>query len=180
MRVITGTHRGRRLETPQGDDIRPTADHVKEALFNMIQFEIEGAMVLDLFSGTGQLGIETLSRGARQCVFVDSDRGSFELTKRNLTKVGLLERARVVLLSAQQLLAATKDRFDIAFLDPPYAMEQLDELIAGTAAVMAPGGVIVVESSADRELPQTAGRFFQIRRSRYGKTSITLYRAEEM
>ena len=93
MRVITGTCRGRRLLEPVGRDVRPTADQVKEAMFNIIQFDVEGRKVLDLFAGTGQLGIEALSRGAADCLFVDSARDSVRLVQENLRRCGLARSA---------------------------------------------------------------------------------------
>ena len=95
MRVITGKARGRKLVTLEGDDVRPTTDRVKESLFNIIQFDIEGASVLDLFAGSGQLGIEALSRGAKHCTFVDSSNRSIEVVKQNLKTVGFEKRASV-------------------------------------------------------------------------------------
>ena len=92
MRVISGEYRGRKLQEPAGRDVRPTADQVKEAIFNIIQFDVEGRRALDLFAGTGQLGIEALSRGARECVFVDLSRDSLRLVKENLRRCGLCAR----------------------------------------------------------------------------------------
>ena len=121
MRVITGTARGRKLETVDGLDVRPTTSKVKEAVFSAIQFEIEGARVLDLFCGSGQMGIEALSRGAALCVFVDSARSSQDVTKRNLMTTGLFSSARVAAMDYKDFLRTTKEKFDIVFMDPPYS-----------------------------------------------------------
>lgn len=120
MRVITGIARGRKLQTLAGKDIRPTTDKVKEAMFSIIQFEIPGAFVLDLFAGTGSLGIEALSRGARHCVFVDNSRESQAVINQNLQTTGLLQNARVMATDAMAYISSCKETIDIALLDPPY------------------------------------------------------------
>lgn len=121
MRVITGTSRGRVLRTLEGEDVRPTTDRVKEAVFSIIQFEIEGRRVLDLFAGSGQLGIEALSRGAASATFVDMSKDSLSAVKYNLEHTKLGDNAKVVQTDALSFLKLTKDKFDIVFLDPPYA-----------------------------------------------------------
>ena len=121
MRVITGTARGRVLRTLEGEDVRPTTDRVKEAVFSIIQFEIEGRRVLDLFAGSGQLGIEALSRGAASATFVDMSKDSLSAVKYNLEHTKLGDNAKVVQTDALSFLKLTKDKFDIVFLDPPYA-----------------------------------------------------------
>ena len=121
MRVITGSARGRRLLELAGGETRPTADRVKEGVFNIIQFDIEGRRVLDLFAGTGQLGVEALSRGAAEAVFVEQRRDAARLVTENLKLTGLADRARVVNGDALSYLAGAGERFDIVFIDPPYA-----------------------------------------------------------
>ena len=121
MRVITGTARGRVLRTLEGEDVRPTTDRVKEAVFSIIQFEIEGRRVLDLFAGSGQLGIEALSRGAASATFVDMSKDSLSAVKYNLEHTKLGDNAKVVQTDALSFLKLTKDKFDLVFLDPPYA-----------------------------------------------------------
>ena len=123
MRVITGTARGRKLREPSGMDIRPTTDVVKEAVFNIIQFDIEGRRVLDLFAGTGQLGIEALSRGAADCVFVDESREAVSIVKENLAKCRFT--AKVVQTDSIGYLRGA-GKFDMIFLDPPYDSDMLD------------------------------------------------------
>lgn len=118
MRVITGTARGRRLKEPQGMDIRPTTDKVKESMFSILQFDIEGRRVLDLFGGTGQLGIEALSRGASEVVFVDKSAAALKLIRENLELCGLSDRARVRNGDSLAYLRSG-EKFDLVFLDPP-------------------------------------------------------------
>lgn len=175
MRVITGTARGRRLITLEGDDIvRPTAERVKEALFSIIQFDIEGRNVLDLFAGSGQLGIEALSRGAERVVFVDASRKSIDVVNKNLSACGFT--AGVVQSDSLAYLARCSERFDIALLDPPYASGLLEKALEPTARVMNPGGVIICESPLGVELPEQAGEFRLRRTYRHGKTVLSLYR----
>ena len=124
MRVITGTARGRRLKELQGMETRPTTDKVKESLFSIIQFDIEGRRVLDLFAGTGQLGIEALSRGAAEAVFVDRRPDAVRLVQENLALCGFTDRARVKSGDALTYLKSG-EKFDLIFLDPPYAADLL-------------------------------------------------------
>ena len=128
MRVISGTARNKPLLSVEGMDTRPTIDRVKEGVFSSIQFIIPGAKVLDLFSGTGQMGIECLSRGASFGVFVDMAPKAVDVTTKNLKNCGLFDKARVVNMVSQDFLRTTKDNFDIVFLDPPYNMGILDEI----------------------------------------------------
>ncbi|MCI8553925.1 MAG: 16S rRNA (guanine(966)-N(2))-methyltransferase RsmD [Clostridiales bacterium] len=182
MRVITGTARGRRLETLPGEAVtRPTAERVKEALFSIIQFEIEGRRVLDLFAGSGQLGLEALSRGAANCVFVDNSRMAAEVIRRNARVTGLSEHARILTQDAMSYLQRPGDTFDLAFLDPPYASGLLTKALQLTAPVMSAGGVILCESDADEELPETVesgsdAPFLLARVYRYGRVRLWLYR----
>lgn len=121
MRVITGTARGRVLKELEGLETRPTTGKVKESLFSIIQFDIEGRRVLDLFAGTGQLGIEALSRGAKSAVFVDAREDACKLIRENLKRTRLQEDARVVRSDYLDYLSRCREQYDIIFLDPPYA-----------------------------------------------------------
>ena len=116
MRVITGSARGKKLKTLDSYDVRPTSDRVKEAIFSIIHFDLEGSVILDLFSGSGQLGIEALSRGARHATFVDSSKNSADVTKENLTNTGFLASSRVVQMESIEFLRATNTTFDVALL----------------------------------------------------------------
>lgn len=180
MRVITGIARGRRLESPADESVRPTAERAKEALFSALQFELENTAVLELFAGSGQLGIEALSRGAASCVFVDNARESVELCKRNLAHCGLMSKARVAQMDAVAYLRGCRDHFDIALLDPPYRAGHWDETLPLLAARMNPAGVIVCETPADStELPDTIGDFRVAKTYKHGIALLTFYRREE-
>ncbi len=122
MRVISGSARNKPLLSVEGMDTRPTIDRVKEGIFSSVQFLIPGAKVLDLFSGTGQMGIEALSRGANFCVFVDHSPKAIEVITKNLKNCDLFDKSRVVNMVSQDFLRTTKEKFDIIFLDPPYNM----------------------------------------------------------
>ncbi|MCI6771605.1 MAG: 16S rRNA (guanine(966)-N(2))-methyltransferase RsmD [Oscillospiraceae bacterium] len=178
MRVITGSARGRNLITLEGEDVRPTTDRVKEALFSIIQFEIEGRKVLDLFSGSGQLGIEALSRGAEKAVFVDSSKKSLEVTKKNLENTGLLSGAVLINRESISYLRSVGEKFDIVFLDPPYKSGLLQKALEEMDSVVSPGGVVICEAPKDEELPVEIGSRFQSKKYNYGKISLTVYRAD--
>jgi len=173
MRVISGQCRGRKLLEPAGYDVRPTTDQVKEAMFNIIQFDIEGRRVLDLFAGTGQLGIEALSRGAAECVFVDASRDSLKLVRENLRRCGL--QASTLQCDALGYLRRG-ERFDLVFLDPPYG-SGLDVQAVGAVKefdILAKGGIMVCESRADQTLPDLGAEYGSVRVYRYGKIKLTV------
>ena len=178
MRVITGSARGRRLKELEGMETRPTTDRVKEGLFSALQFDIEGRRVLDLFAGTGQLGIECLSRGAASAVFVDRRADAVKLIRENLRLTELEDRARVVAGDSMEYLKSIREPFDIIFLDPPYAAGLLEPAIAHIAKfdILAPHGIIAAEHPADRVLPALAPPYRLHRTYRYGKIAPTLYR----
>mgnify|MGYP003377428958 CR=1 FL=1 len=179
MRVITGIARGRKLQTLPGLEVRPTSEAAKEAIFSILQNELENAMVLDLFAGSGQLGIEALSRGARQAIFVDQNRDAKEVVLQNLTHTGLIKQARVAQMDALSFLAHTQETFDIALLDPPYNKELIHQALPLLAPHMAPTGVIVCESDKREVLPEQAGGVSIYREYRYGKAKVTVYRRPE-
>ena len=181
MRVITGSARGRKLKELEGYDTRPTTDRVKEGLFNIIQFDIEGRKVLDLFAGTGQLGIEALSRGAASAVFVEQRREAVALIKDNLKLTALAEKAQVVPGEAQPFLSACREKFDLIFLDPPYATELLKNTLETIYQfdILSNHGIIICESPVDWEAPPLEPPYSLGRTYRYGKTKITLCRREE-
>ena len=178
MRVISGTARGRKLKELQGMETRPTTDKVKESLFNIIQFEIEGRRVLDLFGGTGQLGVEALSRGAERCTFVDQRREAVSLIRENLKLCGLSERSRVVQGEALSFLASCGEKFDVILLDPPYEGELLSRAVEAITRfdILSEHGIMICESAADRLLPQVAPPYEQGREYRYGKIKLTIFR----
>lgn len=181
MRVITGAARGRRLLELEGMETRPTTSRVKEGVFSALQFDIEGRRVLDLFAGTGQMGIECLSRGAASAVFVDRRKDACELVRKNLALTELSDRARVVNGDSLEFLNGTEERFDLVFLDPPYASglqeRALERLTAPGFDILAPYGIIVAEHPAGRALSVPAS--CRLRRAyRYGKIAVTLFRRE--
>ena len=177
MRVITGTARGRRLGELKGQETRPTTGKVKEGIFSALQFDIEGRRVLDLFAGTGQMGIEALSRGAKSCVFVDQRRDAAQLVRDNLAVCGLADRAQVICGDAMGYLTSLRAQFDLIFLDPPYADDTLERAIAHIARfdILAPGGIIVAECPADKQLPALSAPYHIHREYRYGKIKVTVY-----
>lgn len=176
MRVITGEARGRKLITLEGEDVRPTTDRVKEGMFNIIQFDLEGAAVLDLFAGSGQLGIEALSRGAKHCTFVDSSAKSIDVVKQNLKTVGFEKRSSVFCGESQMYISLSRDKFDIALLDPPYRKKIIDSVLPSVAEKMTDCGVILCETALEETLPESAGEFSIYREYRYGKIRLTAYR----
>ena len=178
MRVITGSARGVRLLTPEGEQTRPTTDRVKEALFSIIQFEVEGRSVLDLFAGTGQLGIEALSRGAKDAVFVDNRSDAVKLIRENLRKTKFQDQSTVFTGDYATFLQTTKQRFDLIFLDPPYAESFLENALKRISAIdiVKDGGIIICERPVEKELSQELLGFTRSKDYRYGKTIITLYR----
>ena len=180
MRVIAGTARSIPLLSRDGLDTRPTADRVKEAVFSVIQFEIEGRRVLDLFAGSGQMAIEALSRGAAEAVLVDQSKESISIIRQNLTKTRLADRARVVCSDYMEYLNRSKERFDLIFLDPPYREKFLENALKRISEIdiLKSGGIIVCERPADKALPDDYAGFCRVRDYRYGRTGVTLYRAE--
>lgn len=180
MRVITGSAKGRRLKELEGMETRPTTDRVKEGMFSALQFDIEGRKVLDLFAGTGQLGIECLSRGAESAVFVERRKDAVALIRDNLKTTELSHKAKVVSGDSMEYLNGVREKFDLIFLDPPYADELLEKAIAHIARfdILAPHGIIAAEHPADKTLPALAPPYRVQRTYRYGKIALTLYRRD--
>lgn len=176
MKVITGSARGRTLMAPPGLETRPTAAKVKEAVMSMIQFEVEGAVVLDLFAGSGQMGIEALSRGARSCIFVDSAKACQEVIRQNLAHTRLAEGGKVAGGDALSYVSTASGPFDIAFVDPPYKEGLLSRVLEKLAPLMSGSGAIICETAKEEVLPQILGTMGLYRERRYGKTKITVYR----
>ena len=174
MRVITGTARGRRLRTPENYDIRPTTDNVKESLFNIIQFDVEGRKVLDLFAGTGQLGIECLSRGADSVVFVDESREAVNIVKDNLKTCGL--SASVLQMDALSYLRGC-GKFDLIFVDPPYDSNLYEDVlkIINSVDILSDGGIIICEARRERQLPEMTEPYRKLREYHYGKVKLCKY-----
>ena len=180
MRVITGKARGIQLKTPDGMLTRPTADRVKEALFSIIQFELPGARVLDLFGGTGQLGIEALSRGAKRCTFVDAREDACKLIRENLKRTKLESQGRVVKGDYLSFLRACREKFGIIFLDPPYAEVFLENALNCITEIdiLQSGGIIVTERPLDKSLLLDFPGYTCSRDYKYGNTLITIFRKD--
>lgn len=184
MRIIAGTARGRRLETPDTLDTRPTLGRVREALFGSLHFQLEGAAVLDLFAGAGSLGLEALSRGAAVAVLNDADRRCFDLLKKNIYSTGLVERAELYCLDYRQLLDKLEHagrRFDIAFLDPPYrsgfAQDAAEQLFS--RGLMKRGGTVIIEHGKDNPPKEAPGLFHIQRTRRYGGVYLATIAGED-
>ena len=178
MRVITGRARGVQLKTPDGMTTRPTTDRVKEAMFSIIQFDIPTARVLDLCGGTGQLGIEALSRGAANAVFVDAGEPACRLIRENLKRTRMENDAKVVRADYLDYLKRCREKFDIIFLDPPYAEVFLENALKSITEIdiLQTGGIIVTERPVGKELPWEFEGFTRSKDYKYGHTVLTIYR----
>ena len=181
MRVIAGSARGRRLQAPQGRNTRPTTDKVKESIFNIIQFDIPGRRVLDLFAGSGQMGIECLSRGAESCIFVESDRRAQQIVRKNLELSGLADKGRLTAgdaFDALDRLAA--DKFGLILLDPPYGGELLNRALARIGQIdnLQTGGIIVCESAREDQIQPPPAPYRVKKHVFYGATAITVIARE--
>ena len=174
MRVITGTARGRRLKTPENYDIRPTTDNVKESVFNIIQFDIEGRRVLDLFAGTGQLGIECLSRGAAEAVFIDENTAAVKIVKENLKTCGFT--AAVLQQDALSYLRHC-GKFDLVFVDPPYDSGLYVSVLEtiNSVDILSDGGIILCESRRENTLPDMYAPYRKKKEYNYGRVKLTVY-----
>ena len=177
MRVITGSARGRRLLSPEGYDVRPTTDKVKESIFNIIQFDLPDAVVLDLFAGSGQLGIEALSRGAARAVFVDNSKKSLEVVKSNIKLCKFEDKADVVMSDAVTFIRNTSVKFDIVFLDPPYHNGLCDKVLECIAEKLNDGGIVICETQNDEVLlSKNLNGIYLDREYCYSAIKLTVYR----
>ena len=178
MRVIAGEYKGRRLKTPKDYSVRPTADKVKEALFSILTDKILGSKVLDLFSGTGNLGIEALSRGAELCVFCDSSRESIGIINSNITHCRAEQRAKVVCGDYRKVMANLREKFDIILLDPPYDKGYLEDCFGNIdeCGLLEEDGVIVAEHRREEKLPENLFGFKKIKERKYGIIMLSIYK----
>ena len=177
MRVITGSARGAKLKTLEGLATRPTSDRVKEAIFNIIQFDIQGRRVLDLFGGSGQLAIEALSRGADYAVIVDQSAEAVKVIKDNLKKTKFDQQASVFQMDYLRYLSTAREKFDLIFLDPPYAEKSLENALQKISEIdlLSEGGIIICERPKDKVMPPEVGGLLCSRDYNYGKTAVNLY-----
>ena len=177
MRVITGKARGRKLKEPQGYDIRPTTDQVKEAIFNICQFDIEGRAVLDLFGGTGQLGIEASSRGAARVDIVEQNKDALKLIRENVKTVGL--DIRVLQADAISYLRAC-GKYDLIFVDPPYDSDLAAQAVKTVKEfdILSDGGIMICETRSETDLPEPGAPYVKRKEYRYGKVKLTTFAKE--
>ncbi|MDO4393718.1 MAG: 16S rRNA (guanine(966)-N(2))-methyltransferase RsmD [Bacillota bacterium] len=181
MRIIAGEYKGRRLETPKDNSVRPTTDKVKEALFSILTNDIWGRRVLDLFAGTGSLGLEALSRGASECVFADQSRDSLKIIRGNIEHCGAGDRAKVVQGDYRRVLMSQHKPFDIILLDPPYDKTMLGDcfrLIAENS-LLTDDGYIVAEHRREEQMPDEMAGFVKVKERRYGIVVLSIYGCAE-
>ena len=180
MRVISGKARGVTLKTPEGLQTRPTADRVKEAVFSILQFDLPGTKVLDLFGGTGQLGIEAISRGAKSATFVDASDKACKLIQENLKRCKMEQEGRVLRCDYLEYLSKCRETYDIILLDPPYAEAFLENAIKKISEIdiLKSGGIIVAERPVGKEIPGEFPGFTRSKDYKYGTVLLTLYRKD--
>lgn len=180
MRIVGGTARRQVLATPKSDDvIRPTADRVRETIFNVLGQTCDGLTVLDLYAGTGALGLEAVSRGAIKAVLVDRGREALELCKLNAATLKLTERVEILALDAQAAIASLARQhrvFELVFADPPYNQKVGQTLLHALAPVMSDQGVAVIETGIDEELPESVGAFERIDHRTFGVAAVSIFR----
>ncbi|MFF2482699.1 16S rRNA (guanine(966)-N(2))-methyltransferase RsmD [Paenibacillus sp. NPDC058071] len=180
MRVIAGAAKGRTLKAVPGMNTRPTTDKVKEAIFSMIGPFFDGGAALDLFAGTGGLGIEAWSRGAERAIFIDKEKLSIDIIRHNTNAVGMGGAAEIYRNDADRAIKLLEKRgiaFSLVFLDPPYRMKEMDSLLVDLAqrSMLEDGAIVVVEHDADHEYPDEIERFELMRKAKYGDTAVTIY-----
>jgi 16S rRNA (guanine(966)-N(2))-methyltransferase RsmD len=175
MRIISGSLRGKSLLSPDCDKTRPTSEKVKEALFSSVQFELSGAVCLDLFAGSGQLGLEALSRGAKFCYFVECDRENAEVIKANISKCNLEEKSSLKIQDARTFCRKIDVDFDMIFLDPPYKLGLLTEVLPNLSERIRPHGKIICEHESSLNLPEEIGNAKIHKTYKYGIVNVTTY-----
>lgn len=180
MRIIGGKNRSRKIKQPNLDKVRPTKDRVREAIFNMIAGEVSGAKVLDLFSGTGAYGLEALSRGAKSCTFVESDRDVVHILEENIKSLGEGDNSTVLIddgCKAVEDLSKNKARFDIIFADPPYTSNLSKNIliIINQYDILEHFGVLVIEHNKAEELPEKEENITTCKQKTYGHTSVSIF-----
>ncbi len=180
MRIITGTAKGTKLYTLEGLSTRPTAERVKEAIFSMLQFDMEGKKVLELFGGSGQLSLEALSRGAASAYICDADQAACEIIKKNARKTHLFEKTRVVCNDFKSVIKnlAGREKFNTVFIDPPYKSNYVQDALnrLSEGKLVCDGGFIICES--DNPEPFSEKGFSTVKHAKYGKAYITVLRKD--
>jgi 16S rRNA (guanine(966)-N(2))-methyltransferase RsmD len=177
IRIIAGTLKGRKLETPDWEGLRPTSDKLRETLFNVLGPSVQGSRVIDAYAGTGAVGIEALSRGARHVTFVEQDARAARLIETNLARCGLTERYAIIRAGFAGVVQRLADeRPDILFLDPPYGSAGLREALDGASALALPTTVVVVEHASRDAAPDTAGALVRTRALQSGDSALAFYR----
>lgn len=179
MRVIAGSAKGRKLKTLEGMDVRPTTDKVKEAIFSSIQFQIPGAVVLDLFAGSGQMGIEAISRGAQKVSFVDRSAKSLQVTCENLEALHFMEQAQLSQTDAASFLRTAAQQYSVVILDPPYRKGMLEQLLPLLEPLMESNGIVICEHETGLVLPEVVQSLHQTKTKKYGAISVTTYLCEK-
>ena len=176
MRIISGTRRGHKLVSFEGEKIRPTTDRVKESVFNLIQEFIPGSKVLDLFAGSGSLGFEAMSRGAESCVFVDKDIDSVNVVKQNAQSLKFPDGIKILHVSHDEFLKNSKECFDIIFLDPPYNKGFIEPVLSDISKNMriSEEGIVVLESD-DSDMHGEVEGLSILKQRKYGRSYITVY-----
>ena len=175
LRVIAGALKGRRLQVPDWPGLRPTSDRLRETLFNVLAPRIGGARFLDAYAGTGAVGIEALSRGAAHVTFVELDPRAIQLIQTNLRKCGVSDRHAIIRGRVGRSLSLPIGSFDLAVLDPPYDESDLTAAIAALEALIAPGGLLVLEHARRRESPESVGQLTRTRVLRSGDSALSFY-----
>ena len=181
MRIIAGELKGRKLTAPRDESVRPTAEKVREAVFSMLQNEIPDAVVLDLFAGTGSLGLEALSRGARRAFFVDKDRRSIAMVKSNVISCGMEDRSVIMCSDYSAAIGRIHEKADLVFLDPPYKAGLMEDCLQrlSESSLLPEGGIIVAEHGREEILPDQLLRLHRIRERKYGKVRVSVYEKQE-
>lgn len=181
MKIIAGEFKDRRLETPENYDIRPTSSRIRESVFNLLMYEIEDAFFVDLFAGTGAVGLEALSRGARKCLFCDSDRTSIAIIKRNAAACRAEDRCRIIAGDFMKALRSVKEKVDVFFIDPPYATDLIARSLEAVDSLdlLASNGIIIAEHDKRDGSPERVGGLVRYREKKYGRVMLSFYARED-